>query len=249
MNYLYSCAITTLLLVSQNVTAADVLTMSPKELEVSKDLPFEQQVAKHAEILDKLAKLVSQAETNLSDADKRNSLPDYKAALADRDNTYRALAPYAVAQGQANELIAKKYLLNDLSGKACIDEMNCMNIEPITAVFFFTENGKGLPKKSDAKTNTTAKTGEVDLTALYRILSGKPLDLITFGALPAVRDFIIPPDDNGEIAKLIRDPGRRAADIVEDFRNKIISPKDNGEGAKIIRDPIKCTVGRLWKAC
>ncbi|WP_142669554.1 hypothetical protein [Klebsiella variicola] len=61
-------------------------------------------------------------------------------------------------------------------------------------------------------------------------------------------------DQNGEIAKLIRDPTKRPVEIVEGIRDSVI-PKDdngeinNGEIAKAIRDPIKCTVGHLFGSC
>ena len=103
--------------------------------------------------------------------------------------------------------------------------------------------------QSETCGNGTIKVNGFDVCVMADVLRNKPLDTLTFGILPGVRDLVIPPDENGELAKLVRDPLKRPVEILTDLRDKIVPKDDNGEGAKILRDPVKCTVGRLWGAC
>lgn len=57
--------------------------------------------------------------------------------------------------------------------------------------------------------------------------------------LQDLRDQIIPPNDNGEVARILRDPIKRPLEIVQNIRDSVISPNDNSEVAQILRDPIK----------
>jgi len=146
-------------------------------------------------------------------------------------------------------------MLNAVEPKVCRNAgVECVPIDAITAMFYFVgENKKGLgPALADAankKPNTTVTVNGLDLTTFIQFLSDKHLDTATFGILPGIRDAIIPPTDTGEIAKMIRDPGRRSVEIVQDLRDSVIPKEDNRKVAKIFHDPIQCPGGSLFGGC
>lgn len=233
-----------------NITRAMI---NPSDLVVDHNLSFSDQLNKHALILNKIGQVLQQAEANKAAADRDGSLPNYKAAEEDILNSKKALTPYAAANGQANSLISQGYRMNDLSGKICMPDNKCHDIDAMTGVFFFTGNkaglGEGLLKKAEDNRTEVVKVNGFDLSAFLAILTGKPVDFLSFGVIPAIRDAIIPPTDTGEIAKIVREPLRRPVEIVQEARDSVIPKSDNGELAKAARDPIKCSVGHLWGGC
>lgn len=237
--------------------------ISPSDLVVIDTLNFQKKIQRHAEILNLIGEVQLQAESNKNDAEKRENFKDYKSAEEDIKNVQKAAAPYAIAQTQSKTLVDQGFKINDFSGNACKSDSTCKLVDPMVAVFFFTGDRRGLGpafsaspsgsgSDSGSGSESGAQSGDVfvngfNVSLFIRFLSGKPLDLLTFGILPGIRDAIIPADDNGELARIIRDPIKRPVEIVKDIRDSVVT--GNGEGAKIIRDPIKCTIGHLWHAC
>lgn len=226
-----------------------------EEVTVPTDITFAEQIQRHVKVIQRLDEVLKQIDADKKAAEAANSLKDYKTAEADLDNVKKVLGPYAVAETKTKELVGQGFVLNAIEPIVCRNAgAECVPIDSMTAMFFFVgENKKGLgPTLANAanKTPDTKVTvNGFDLTTFIQFLSDKPLDMATFGILPGIRDAIIPPTDTGEIAEMIRDPGRRSVEIVQDLRDKIIPKEDSGEGAKIIRDPIQCTVGRLFGGC
>jgi hypothetical protein len=237
--------------------------ITPAQLIVSQNLTYTDQLRAHASILDKVAQVEKQAGTNLLAALSAKNYDDVARAGEDLENNRKAVVPYALAQARAQALMADGYRLNDLSGKIC--KSNCATVEPIAALFFFTPDRKGLaadlkaePKKNPKKDsndeicspgkNCSICINGFNICDFIDFVSDKPLDQITFGLLPQIREGILR-GDNGEIANFIRDPGRKLVDVIQKARDLIVPADDNGEIAKILRDPIKCTIGRLWGDC
>ena len=233
-----------------NVKPNTKMMIDVSEMTVESTLPFEQKLDRHATILNKLSNAVRQAEANRDDADRRNNLKDYKAALADRENAAKLLAPYAIAQTQAISFIGQGYKVNDFSGNICKLTGECVAVDSMVAVFYFTGKKDGLGPafaQSESKDNkTTVKVNGWDPQPFIDVMKDKPLDTLTFGVLPGIRDAIIDPNDMGELAQLIRDPIKRPVEILKEARDKVLG---NGDGARILKDPINCTVGKLFGRC
>ncbi|MGH8612733.1 MAG: hypothetical protein ACREYF_12065 [Gammaproteobacteria bacterium] len=234
---------------------AAIKPITPEEVNIPTNITFAEQVERHVKLIQRLDEALKQIDADKKAAEAANSLKAYKVAEADLDNVKKVLGPHAVAEAKATELVGQGFILNAVESKVCRNAgAECVPVDAMTAMFFFVgENKKGLgPTLADAankKSNTTVTVNGFDLTTFIQFLSDKPLDMATFGILPGIRDAIIPPTDTGEIAQMIRDPGRRSAEIVKDLRDSVIPKEDNGEGAKIIRDPIQCTVGRVFGGC
>lgn len=242
-------------LASSFPATAAIKPIAVEELTVPMTIPFPQQLQRHVAVLQRLNEALIEIDKQKKSAEQADSLKEYKAAEQDLENVKKALAPYAIAEAKTGELIKQGYLLNAIGPQVCKPAGECTAIDAITALFFFVGDNKVAlgpdlkNKGGDKETKTKVEVNGFDVIAFIEFLSGKPLDLATFGLLPSIRDAIIPTTNTGEIAKWIRDPGKRTVEIVQDARDKIIPKTDNGEGAKIIRDPIKCTVGHLFKMC
>lgn len=59
--------------------------------------------------------------------------------------------------------------------------------------------------------------GSDDICVIFDFLADKPIDVISLGFVPMIRDAFIKPEDNGDIARLIRDPGRTIIEFVADI--------------------------------
>jgi hypothetical protein len=214
---------------------------SSADVAVDLKLSFEEKVKRHADILDHFGKLIQQAEDRKKQAQVTNRLNDYLAGQKTIEDIGIVLAPYAVAQEQASALIKEGYLLNDFSGTVIGKQGERKAVDPMTAVFFFTGERKGLAgafAKAPKKSGPGAPSGSVsvngfNVTDFIQFLSGKPLDLATAGILPAIRDAIIPKDDNGDIANAIRDPGKTPAKILSGIDDAY--KKDNGDVGNAIK--------------
>jgi hypothetical protein len=227
------------------------------------NLSFQDKIKKHLIIITKAAAIRDWADKQKTAILASNGTPKEYAQASDVYlNALKVLSPYAIADLQAQFLISQSYVLDVSKGQVCINGQNCKPVDPMTGTMMFihavskAKNNRGTPHPSRTDEPSTVTCGKntieingFDICKLVDFLSGKPLDLATFGLLPGLRDLIIPPDDTGEIAKIIRDPLKRPSEIIQDWRDHVISKDDNGEGAKIIRDPIKCTIGHLFGQC
>ncbi|HLZ05284.1 MAG TPA: hypothetical protein VKR55_24445 [Bradyrhizobium sp.] len=248
---------------AQPASNAPPPALTANEMNVPANLSFQDKIKKHVIIITKAAAIRDWADKQKTAILARNgTAKDYAQASDEYLNALKVLSPYAIADQQALSLISQSYVLDASKGQVCINGQNCKPVDPMTGTMMFIhvvsaskKNSKKphSQKKDEPSTVTCGKnTIEIngfDICKLVDFLRDKPLDLATFGVLPALRDLIIPPDDTGEIAKLVRDPLKRPVEIIQDWRDHIISKNDNGEGAKIIRDPIKCTVGHLIGQC
>ncbi|WP_159053731.1 hypothetical protein [Variovorax sp. PMC12] len=232
--------------------AAAVPPLTPQEWNISQDLPFADQVKRHIALMKRINEVMTETGERKTAAIAANSLPGYLEAEADMENVKKLLAPYAVAEAKVKELVSQGYKLNAVEPKVCKAEAECVPIDAITEMFFFTKTyssalGPGFNKEEKDQDPVTVNGFPIE--SFFRVLADKPLDFFTFGLLPAIRDAFIPPGETGEIALLIRDPGKRTVEIVQNLRDGIVPKSDNGEGAKILRDPINCTIGRFFKRC
>jgi hypothetical protein len=235
------------------------------EMTVPDNLSFEQKVKRHVIIVSKASAIRAWSLKKRNEVLTANGTArDYAFFDDEYSNANKVLLPYSVANEQASALRKKSYVLNVSAGNVCIKGTQCQPIDPITGTMMFYQEvaeGKKKPNTSsvappDEEQYTTVTCGTTqikiqgqDVCIIIDFLRDKPLDVITFGVLPAVRDAIIPPDDKGEIARFVRDPLKRPIEVVQEWRDSVIPKNDNGEGAKIIRDPIKCTAGRLFGQC
>lgn len=230
--------------------------LSPGDVEVPATLPFRAQVEKHALVLDSLRKALDDAQTRKKLAQEKKAeagmFDQYLAAEQDEQNTIRYLTPYAVGHGKAQARIQEGYKLKNVggddewTGEVCNEKGECGEVDPIVALFLmigdalFKEFNKEQPFGPN---NELTKAFAAIVQFVDRPLGGPNSDLVK------IREALLAHDQNGEIARLIRDPVKRPVEVVQDVRDQIISKDDNGEIAKAIRDPIKCTVGHLWGGC
>lgn len=234
--------------------------ISPKDLEVPTNVAFDQQVRLHGIVFGKLADVSQKLDNEFAAADTAKSYELRVSADEDKENLRKALVPYAVGEAKANALIAQGYKLNDLSGQVCKGTA-CIPIDPIAAMFFLTNKAALGPKLANPSHGNASQTGNSGGSDTQACPEGDGCSLCINGLnictaykllaklVTSVRDTIIPKDNNGEIAKFIRDPGKTTLKAVQDLRDRVVSKNDHGEGAKILRDPIKCTVGKLFHKC
>lgn len=236
--------------------------LTKEEMTVPEELSFENKIKRHSGIVSK-ADAIRLWAIKKRDAvwTANGTARDYAFYNEEWLNANKVLLPYGIANEQATDLRKESYVLNIPKEAACRKGNDCITIDVMTATMMFyqeiSERGKQTtPATAAEEPSTTVTCGKtqikvegLDVCLLADFLRDKPLDMVTFGILPAVRDFIIPKDDNGEVAKFIRDPGKRPIQILKDLRDSIVDKNDNGEGAKILRDPIKCTVGHLFGSC
>lgn len=242
---------------------SDLPLLSSENLVVSDNLSFQDKVFAHVKILDRLGQVILQAEANKLDAQNRNDNQAFRSAQEDIDNVQKASLIYSAAQAQADALISDGMKL-DSSGQACSKGV-CNKIDPITAVFFFTSKADAIDDsfgssdtyskdQSDERSacNPDVKINNWSLCPLWKLLKDKPLDRISFGLLPAIRDPILKkldPKGSGEITKLIKNPIKRPVEIVENWRDHVLPKESSNDAVKILRNPLKCTVGKLFKKC
>jgi len=211
-------------------------------------------------LLQRLSEVIAEIDRDREVAKEQNSLPKYLEAEESYRNVQNILAPYGIARAKAMFLIDQGYRLKAIEPKVCkAESTECAPVDAITTIFFF-DRQRGLSpnlkeKTESAKSNkeTTVTVNGFNLTAFVKFLSGKPLDAVTFGILPEIRDAIIPLDDTGEIAMWIRDPGKRTAEIVQNVRDGTLNAAGlggkNNDIGKAIKDPINCTFGKFFGRC
>ncbi|WP_448150104.1 hypothetical protein [Labrys miyagiensis] len=261
-------------------------TINPNALKVDPSYSYVEQVSGHQKNLILMKKVNSYLDNAFTKSDSAQVVRD---ATIGRDSLLVFVITYDVASKRAKALASDGYLLKDIrkqqnlkqveatqteprrtTAEACNQQGKCSDVDPIVAVFMIA---------IDALTKEFKKEKPF----------GPNNDLVKFGA--AVKDFIdnpaggpnsafvkarslvIPQNDQGEVAKLLRDPGNRTIEIIEgalkflNEDNGIVAqaitrpgsvifgggwdprPQDNGDIAKALRDPVNCTVGKLWGGC
>jgi hypothetical protein len=213
---------------------------------VDPTLPFRAQVEKHMEYILELARYEEILKEAKQSADDRDHQEDYEAAVEDLENLRRLVVPYQVAEIQARYLISQSYRLKGFSGTACKGEGDCVEVEAMTALYFLDPTNPAFDGDTPPQEEKHCKV-YVEGACMDGLFQ-KPLDTLTGGLLPLVRDMVIPISDTGEVARLIRDPLKRQKEILQGIRDQILGD-DNGEVARIIRDPVKCTLGKLFGKC
>lgn len=244
-----------------DLSYAAMAPISDAEINIPSNLPFGEQLQRHSKLLSRLSEAVGETDLDKEAAKKENSLPKYLAAEEAYKNVQKVLAPYSIGRAKANALIEQGFRLETIEPKVCKNKNDCTGVDAITAVFFFDQQrglGDNLKKKTQEAAKTKSQNVKVevngfDLTAFIEFLSGKPLDMATFGLLPAIRDALIPVDDTGEIAVWIRDPGKRSVEIVQNVRDGTLNALGVGgetnDLGRALKDPINCTVGKLFGRC
>jgi hypothetical protein len=209
---------------------------------------------------------------------KSKAFDDYLAAEGDLDNIKRALIPYAFAAAKAEGMQVAGYRLDDMSGNVCISSSaSCEPVDSMIAYFLLADPKNkaalgprftAVPLKASMATKPQEPLKNPDggpscppgpscsicisgfnLCTFYDWAKDKPIDNSPLKFINELRDSVIPPENNGEISKWIRDPGKTTLKAIQDVRDHWISPRNNGELAKVARDPIKCTIGRFFHKC
>ncbi|MCU6196895.1 hypothetical protein KWI12_08535 [Citrobacter cronae] len=229
--------------------------ITPASVRVSENLAFRAQVEQHAVILDNLRKALDDSQARKKFAAEHKQAPDmfdqYLSAQEDETNTLRYLAPYAIAQGKANVLKNEGFKLKKVGGKgdwkgdACNGAGKCSEVDPTVALMMML-----IGSVTDEFNKEHPFGEENELTKVFfAVVKFVDRPLGDNSDLVSIREAMLAHDQNGEIAKLIRDPVKRPIEVVQEVRDKIIDPDDQGEVAKALRDPLKCTVGHLFGSC
>lgn len=182
-------------------TAAAVRPIEDSEISIPTDIPFGEQLQRHAQLLARLSDVIAEIDRHKEEAKRLDSLTKYMEAEGEYKNVQNVLVPYGIARAKALSLIEQGYLLGAIEPKVCKAKGgDCVAIDAITAVFFFDRQqglSPDLSEKTKAARSDDPKKQHItvngfDLTAFVEFLGGKPLDMATFGILPAIRDAIIP---------------------------------------------------------
>jgi hypothetical protein len=262
-------------------------TLNPDVILVPNNLSFPDKIAKHRKNLELFKKVDATAADNFKNS---NNVKVVRNATILRDSILPYAFTYQISSSRARTLKDQGFLLKNVNDKnniknvaasatvagpdtttaqACNAQGQCADIDPIVALFMIALDAITKEFKSDRPFGENN-----ELTKVYR-------SLLDFAEKPAggdnsafviARSVIIPQNDQGEIAKLLRDPIRRPIEIIEgaltflNNDNGIVAqaltrpgavifsgwdprPQDNGDIARAIRDPIQCTIGKLWGSC
>ena len=260
---------------SQPPMVKDDFTVNPLALQVDKKASFPNQVNGHKLNIERLKAINDTAASNFKESD---SVKVVRASTIVRDSLMPYAVTYHLSAERATKLKEQGYLLKNINesknikmstanpdgsttAEACNAQGQCADVDPMVAFFMMV---------LDAITKEFMKDKPFgpsnDLVKFIQQPSGGPNS-----ALVLAREFILR-GDQGELAKLIRDPIKRPIEIIEkglqflNNDNGIVAqaltrpgavifngwdprPQDNGEISKAIRDPIKCTIGHLWGGC
>jgi len=254
-------------------------TLNSTALAVDKKLSFPQQVARQKDNVELLQKINANATSNFNNS---RNVDVVKAAVKLRDSILPFAFIYSLSSDRANTLKSTGYLLknindpaniktdpspgagpNSTTAQACNAQGQCAEVDPIVALFMIAIDALTKEFKSKHPFGPTN-----DLVKFIQRPAGGPNS-----AFVIARSVLIPQNDNGEIARLLRDPVKRPLEIIQnglEFLNNdngIVAqaltrpgdvifghgwdprPQDNGDIARAIRDPVQCTIGKLWGAC
>lgn len=237
--------------------------ISEEEMKIPENLSFPDKIKKHLNIINKTLKIRDWAQQKRRElaSDPNAKAADLNNYWNEYDNAQKILVPYSIANEQAGSLEAQNYAIDVVKGQICINGQQCKPVDPMVGAMMTVHLAQKPRSASQTQQRTETGTSNAcgknlkvkingyDICPLVTVLSYKPLDTLTFGILPGVRDLIIPETDRGEIALLIRDPIKRTVEIIQNLRDSVVSRNDHSEGAKFLRDPIKCSIGHLWGAC
>jgi hypothetical protein len=253
--------------------ASLVPQLLPLEVDVPGFAPYELEVQRHVMIVMQSAEIrewLNRHESKLPIKVSAGKVFGRVDLETEETNALKVLAPYAVADIQAIELMSQSFILDSHNRKKgplyttaqiCINGTNCTEVDPMTAAMMLIhavsdsreQRSSNRQQKEDKYTSTTCgahltiKIGDLNLCEALDYLRDKPVDNITGGLFPQIRKLIIRDDDRSEISMFLRDPIKRPVEIVIALRDRVLP--GNGEGEKIIREPIKCTIGRFFKMC
>lgn len=212
------------------------IDISIEQMNVSEEISHLAQIEEYRKIFNKLIKAEEQAKKDRDHAKANQDAQTYLEVDLELDRIVQYWMPFLTAQEKATKLVEADYKLADETGRL-EPENSDYEPDPIVSLFLII-----LEATIDEWAN------EVQERVLAAAAGEMPLDVfleevlqLTPGLrmLQDFRDALIPTDDNGELAKIIRDPVKRPIEIIQNIRDGIISPDDNGELAKIVREPIK----------
>lgn len=247
--------------------AAPPPALTEAEMAIDDNIPFEERIKKHVNVVYKAQAIRAWASDQKNIAvSQSGTAKDYENFNDEYMNANKILLPYSIANEQATALRGQSYILNIDKESVCKNDLECTPVDAITATMMFYQEAatsgpsvpsntseQGVNPEAEYRTvtcgTTQIKIQGQEVCIIIDLIRDKPIDVLSFGIVPAVRDAVIPADDTGEIAQMIRDPIKRPVEIIQNIRDDIIDPSDNGEVAKTIRDPIKCTVGKLFGKC
>lgn len=163
-------------------------------------------------------------------AEDQDSLKLFKIADKEEDRIAPYFFPFVQGNEQAKYYKENGFKLSSWDG-SITGNGETKSVDPIVAMFLIADDAYESSLFGDPQTVPEAQSTSL-LEVIKLIIEVMPI-------LQAIRDKIIPPNDTGEIARLIRDPIKRPVEVMQNIRDKIIPASDTGEIAQIIRDPIK----------
>jgi hypothetical protein len=207
----------------------DDFTLNPDVLKVSSDKKFPDQVQAHQENLGILQKLNNSATDNF---DHSKSIDVVREATKLRDSMLPFAFTYQISSDRAKKLKEQGYLLSNINkaenvsirqaagsepktttAKACNAQGQCADVDPIVALFMIAINALTQEFKKEkpfGPNNEITKAIQVVAQFVAKPAGGD------HSAFVLARSVIIPQNDQGEIAKLLRDPVRRPIELSHD---------------------------------
>ena len=212
------------------------VNLNETNFNVSSELTHLQQVEEYRKLYNKLIVAEKEINTTRDKAKKDKDGQTYLEADTERERISVYWMPFIAAHAKAQRLKEDKYKVTDEYGN--VDPENSDYVpDPVITLFMIIFDAivddwlNKVGEKFDGLVEGEMTVNQF-VEALVQLTPGLRI-------IQDFRDVIIPADDNGEIARLIRDPIKRPVEIVQNIRDKVIDPKDNGEIAQLIRDPIK----------
>lgn len=285
-------------LLSGKTILSDNSAIDPAVLSVDVTRSFAEQVGAHKDNLRLLKELDALLENAFEYSDSAQVV---RAATVARDSMLPFIFVYNLSAERAKLLAADGYLLKNIHDPANVKTVavaeggengtsvanasastggsglvavacnsgECAQVDPIVALFMIAINAIAQEFEKEhpfGENNTLTIVYQAAMEFLAQPAGGPD------SAFVKARSVLIPQDDQGEVARILRDPIRRPMEIIEEglkFLNEdngIVAqaltqpgnvifngwdprPDDNGEISKAIRDPVKCTVGHLWGGC
>lgn len=255
----------------------DTWVVNPKVLAVSGSLSFVDQVTRHEQNI----KLLKGIDDSAGKAFKESHDAD---VVRDAGTLQSSLLPFTVAYGlasaRANQLISAGYKLKAIpaskdakaaagiepaAGSIC-NGPHCTDCDPIVCLFLIAAGALSdeLDKKHPfGKDNALTIALKATVGFLQKPAGGDHSSFVI------ARNIFVSEKDNGDLGNIIKDPGRKTVQFLDDGLNALdknngligvaitkpgtllkgVQPKDNSAISKAIRDPVKCTIGVLVHSC
>lgn len=222
----------------------DLFEIDEATFTVSDDLTHMEQVEKYRIAFNTLMEAEKSLKSTIVDAKKSGDRDAFFEASSKLEEISQYWLPFVQASDRAEDIVAGGHKLASTEGELAPPKEE-YEPDPIVTLFlivldFVTQEFKDSLKEAVAQFLEEKPEFNDYMEAFVQLTPG-------LRVLQDLRDQIIPAGDNGEIAKIIRDPIKQPAKILKDIRNGVISKDDRSDLAVIIRDPIKQPVKKVEK--